>query len=53
MAIEGCAPPGTTRPAGDRGGERNLAFYQRRGYREVARDLDVVGVVVVIMERPI
>jgi hypothetical protein len=32
--------------------EHNLAYYQRRGYREVARDVDVVGVVVLIMERP-
>jgi tRNA (guanine37-N1)-methyltransferase len=54
-AIEGCAPPGTIRLRLLTGAasERNLAFYQRRGYREVARDLDVVGVVVVIMERPI
>jgi tRNA (guanine37-N1)-methyltransferase len=54
-AIEGCAPPGTTRLRLLTGAasERNVAYYQRRGYREVARDLDVVGVVVVIMERPI
>jgi tRNA (guanine37-N1)-methyltransferase len=53
-AIEGCAPPGTTRFRLLTGAasEGNLAYYQRRGYREVARDLDVVGVVVVIMERP-
>jgi tRNA (guanine37-N1)-methyltransferase len=53
-AIEGCAPPGTTRLRLLTGAasEGNLAYYHRRGYREVARDLDVVGVVVVIMERP-
>jgi tRNA (guanine37-N1)-methyltransferase len=54
-AIEGCAPPGTTRLRLLTGAssEHNLAYYRRRGYREVARDLDVVGVLVVIMERPV
>jgi tRNA (guanine37-N1)-methyltransferase len=54
-AIEGCAPPGTTRLRLLTGApsEHNLAHYRRRGYREVARDLDVVGVLVVIMERPV
>jgi tRNA (guanine37-N1)-methyltransferase len=53
-AIEDCAPPGTTRLRLLTGAasEHNLAYYRRRGYREVARDVDVVGVVVVIMERP-
>lgn len=53
-AIEGRAPRGTTRLRLLTGAasHRNLAYYQRRGYREVARDLDVVGVAVVIMERP-
>jgi tRNA (guanine37-N1)-methyltransferase len=54
-AIEGCAPPGATRLRLLTGApsEHNLAYYRRRGYREVARDLDVVGVLVVIMERPV
>jgi tRNA (guanine37-N1)-methyltransferase len=53
-AIEGCAPTGTTRLRLLTGAasEHNLAYYRRRGYREVARDADVDGVVVVIMERP-
>jgi len=53
-AIEGRAPRGTTRLRLLTGAasHRNLAYYQRRGYREVARDLDVVGVGVVIMEKP-
>jgi tRNA (guanine37-N1)-methyltransferase len=52
-AIEGFAPAGTTRLRLLTGAasEHNLAYYRRRGYREVARDVDNVGVVVVIMER--
>ena len=52
-AIEGCASAGTTRLRLLTGAasQHNLAYYRRRGYREVARDVDNVGVVVVIMER--
>ena len=51
-AIEGARPGTTTlRLLTGAASEGNLAYYHRRGYREVARDVDVVGVVVVMMER--
>ncbi|MGA3353438.1 MAG: GNAT family N-acetyltransferase [Acidimicrobiales bacterium] len=52
-AVEAIAPPEVTRFKLGAGGRSagNIAMYERRGYREISRTFDSVGIELIIMAR--